>query len=65
MSDRWRYTPDELAAALTMAEQDPAAWLRIVEADEQDRTEVIEPWFSDREQTESYPSPHILEIKPC
>lgn len=43
MSDRWRYTPDELATALAMAEQDRAAWLRIVEADEQ----------LDREQTET------------
>lgn len=43
MSDRWRYTPDELAAALAMAEKDPAVWLRIVEADEQDREQTETP----------------------
>ena len=34
MATRWRYSPDDLEAALECAARDPAGWLRVVEADE-------------------------------
>lgn len=34
MADRWGYDDDDLSLALAGAEQDPAGWLSVVEADE-------------------------------
>ena len=34
IADRWRYSPDELAETLTLAERDPTAWRTLVKHDE-------------------------------